>query len=78
VARRALALGNRMFLAGDIHMREAVSKPLIQNALLVFREEGYLEQLPDNKLSLAQSFANQEAAGTIEGRLRGFCNFAGD
>jgi len=76
LTRRALALGNRMFLAGDIQMREAVSKPLIQNAILVFREEGYLEQLPENKLALAQSFANADAAGTIEGRLIGYCNFA--
>jgi len=56
-------------------LREAVSKPLIQNALVVFREEGYLEQLPESKLTLSQSFANVEAASTIEGRLTGFCEF---
>jgi glycerol-3-phosphate O-acyltransferase len=72
---RALALGQRMFLAGDIEMREAVSKPLIQNALRVFREEGYLEQ-SDGKYALSESFNNIEAAGTIEGRLIGFCEFA--
>jgi glycerol-3-phosphate O-acyltransferase len=75
LTRRALALGHRMFLAGDVELREAVSKPLIQNALRVFREEGYLEQLPESKLTLSQSFATPEAAGAIEGRLTGFCEF---
>ncbi|MET0391223.1 MAG: 1-acyl-sn-glycerol-3-phosphate acyltransferase [Polyangiales bacterium] len=76
LVRRGLALGHRMYLAGDIALPEAVSKPLIQNALVAFREEGYLEQLPESKLALAQSFANAEAASTIEGRLTGFCEFA--
>jgi len=73
--RRALTVGDRMFLAGDIEMREAVSKPLIQNALRVFKEEGYLEQQDDGRYSLAESFANAETVGAIEGRLVGFCAF---
>jgi glycerol-3-phosphate O-acyltransferase len=75
LTRRAIVLGHRMFLAGEVELPEAVSKPLIQNALIAFREEGYLEKLPESKLALSQSFANQEAAGTIEGRLTGFCEF---
>ena len=78
LTRRALGLGNRMFLAGDIQMREAVSKPILQNAFLVYREEGYLEQVADNKLALSPSFASLEAAGTIEGRLIGFANFSNE
>jgi glycerol-3-phosphate O-acyltransferase len=78
LTRRAIALGNRMFLAGDIQMREAVSKPIFQNAFLVFREEGYLEQVADNKLALAKSFANPGAAAAIEGRLLGFCSLSSD
>jgi glycerol-3-phosphate O-acyltransferase len=77
LTRRAIALGHRMYLAGDIQMREAVSKPILQNAFLAYREEGYLE-LADNKLSLSPSFASLEAAGTIEGRLIGFCNFSAE
>jgi len=73
LTRRALVLGHRMFLAGEIEQAEAVSKPMLQNALLVFREEGYLQQLPESKLALSQSFANTEAASAIEGRLTGFC-----
>jgi glycerol-3-phosphate O-acyltransferase len=73
--RRALVVGDRMYLAGDIEMREAVSKPLIQNALRIFREEGYLEQLEDGKYRLAESFANADTVSAIEGRLVGFCAF---
>jgi glycerol-3-phosphate O-acyltransferase len=73
--RRALVVGDRMYLAGDIELREAVSKPLIQNALRVFREEGYLEQLEDGKYRLAESFANADTVSAIEGRLVGFCAF---
>jgi glycerol-3-phosphate O-acyltransferase len=78
LTRRAIALGNRMFLAGDIQMREAVSKPLLQNAFTTYREEGYLEQVADNKLALSPSFASLEAAGTIEGRLIGFSAFSAE
>jgi glycerol-3-phosphate O-acyltransferase len=73
LVRRTLGMGERMFLAGDIEMREAVSKPLIQNALQVFLEEGYLEQLAENKYALAESFRDPETVGTIESRLGGFC-----
>ena len=74
--RRTLALGNRMYLAGDIHMREAVSKSMFQNAVRAFRDEGYLEQLPENKYALAGSFASVEAVSAVEGRLIGFCEYA--
>jgi hypothetical protein len=56
-------------------MRESVSKPILANAIATFREEGYLEQVADNKLALSPSFANPEAVGTVEGRLIGFCSF---
>jgi glycerol-3-phosphate O-acyltransferase len=73
--RRALGVGDRMFLAGDIEHREAVSKPIIQNALRVFREEGYLEQVAEGKYQLAESFSSPETVGAIEGRLVGFLGF---
>lgn len=70
--KRALNVGRRMFLSGDVELPEAVSKPLIQNALRAFHEEGYL-QLREGKYELAESFASQEAVSAIEGRLVGFC-----
>ena len=74
LVRRTLAVGNRMFLAGDVEMREAISKPLIQNAVQAFREEGYL-RMTDSKFSLAESFASADAVATIEGRREGLCDF---
>ncbi|MGD8863124.1 MAG: 1-acyl-sn-glycerol-3-phosphate acyltransferase [Myxococcales bacterium] len=74
LVKRTLAIGNRMYLSDDVEMRESVSKPLLQNAVLAFREEGYL-RAADGKVSLAESFASAEAVGTIEGRLVGFCEF---
>ena len=32
VEKRALALGDRMFMAGEVHRREAISRPLVDNA----------------------------------------------
>jgi glycerol-3-phosphate O-acyltransferase len=69
--KKALALGTRMFLSGDIELREAVSKPLLQNALQSFREEGYLRSV-DGKHALTASFASAEAVAAIEGRIGAF------
>ena len=73
LVKRALVLGDRMYLSNDIELREAVSKPLIVNALTAFREEGYL-RLQAGKYSLTDSFATAEAVGAIEGRIVGFCS----
>jgi glycerol-3-phosphate O-acyltransferase len=40
--KRALGLGGEMFLAGEIERREAVSKPLLQNAFQAFTEQGLI------------------------------------
>jgi glycerol-3-phosphate O-acyltransferase len=71
--KRAIVLGDRMYLSNDIELREAVSKPLIGNALIAFREEGYL-RIREGKISLTQSFATAEAVAAIEGRIAGFCS----
>ncbi|MDH5671750.1 MAG: 1-acyl-sn-glycerol-3-phosphate acyltransferase [Myxococcales bacterium] len=71
LVKRSLGIGHRMYMAGDLELREAISKPLIQNALQAFREEGYLRQR-DGKLSLTPSFDSSEAVNAIEGRLAGF------
>jgi glycerol-3-phosphate O-acyltransferase len=71
--RRSLILGDRMYLSNDIELREAVSKPLIANALVAFREEGYL-RLRDGRYALTESFDSPEAVSTIEGRLADFCS----
>ncbi len=71
LVKRALATGNRMFLAGEIERREAVSKPVLQNAFLALVDEGYLIR-EDGKLALAESFRNATTAAAIEGRIVGY------
>lgn len=69
--KRCLELGQRLLLQGEIDRREAVSKPLLQNALLAFLDQGYLVEL-EGKLSLAPSFATPPAVSAIERRISTF------
>jgi glycerol-3-phosphate O-acyltransferase len=68
---RALRVGEQMFLGGEIERSEAVCQPSIENALHTFVEQGYLRR-SEGKLALAESFAGDEAAGTIEARIAGY------
>jgi glycerol-3-phosphate O-acyltransferase len=68
IVRRALTTGQRMFLAGDLSCREAVSRPLIENALASFVDQGYLAR-NDGRLALAESYATASAVATIEARI---------
>lgn len=72
LVRRALGAGQRMYLAGEIERRESISKPLVQNALLAFVDQGYVVRSDDGKLALAGSFDNARAVATIEGRVTGY------
>ena len=65
---RALRIGEQMFLGGEIERAEAVSRPVVENAVLAFREMGYLERDGDT-LSLAPGFRSDEAAAAIEARI---------
>jgi glycerol-3-phosphate O-acyltransferase len=71
LTNRALGTGERMFLAGEIERREAVSRPVIENAFAAFVDQGYLGRI-DGKLSLAESYANPATVRTIESRIAGF------
>ena len=68
VAKRAIPLGERMFLAGEIGMREAVNRPLVENAYASFAEQGYLVKR-DGKIALTESYASAGAVATIEARI---------
>ena len=57
-----------MFLAGDIACREAVSRPVIENAFHAFVEAGYLGRA-DGKYVLAESYASPDAVKVIEARI---------
>jgi glycerol-3-phosphate O-acyltransferase len=71
LVKRALAAGERMFLAGEIQRREAVSRPTIENAYLAFADQGYIS-VSQGKVSLAESFAAPAAVGAIEAKLVGY------
>ncbi len=71
LAKRALAIGERMFLAGEIAHREAVSRPVFENAFLAFVDQGYLAR-EGGKLVLPESYTSAEAVRTIEGRIASF------
>jgi glycerol-3-phosphate O-acyltransferase len=71
LAERALRIGEQMFLGGEIERSEAVSQPTLENAFAAFVEQGYLKR-GDGKLLLAESFASEEAAGTVEARVASY------
>jgi glycerol-3-phosphate O-acyltransferase len=71
LAKRAITAGERMFLAGEIEKREAISRPVIDNALLAFVDQGYASRT-DGKLVLPDSYASADAVGTIEARIASY------
>lgn len=68
LAKRAITTGERMFLAAEITRREAVSRPLFDNAFSSFVDQGYLAR-SDGKLVLPPTYATAETLRTIEARL---------
>jgi glycerol-3-phosphate O-acyltransferase len=71
LVKKALALGERMFLAGEIERPEAVTRPTIGNAYLAFADQGYVS-ISQGKVSLAESFATPAAVAAIESKVAGF------
>ncbi len=68
LVKRAMTLGERMFLAGEIARREAVSRTLLENAYASFVDLGYLGRT-EGKLVLNESYATPSAVATIESRI---------
>ena len=68
LARKAIPIGAKMHLAGEIQRREAVSQALFENAYSAFVDHGYLARA-SGKLGLAESYASEEAALTIEAKI---------
>jgi glycerol-3-phosphate O-acyltransferase len=71
LVKRALALGPRMLSAGDIERREAISKPIFENAFLALLDGEYLRRNGD-RLELIESLCTPKAAAAIEGRIAAF------
>jgi len=68
--RRAITAGERMFLAGEIRLRESISRPMLENAYSSFVDQGYLARA-EGKLALTASYATAGAVTTIEARVAG-------
>jgi glycerol-3-phosphate O-acyltransferase len=71
LSKRAITTGERMYLAKEIGRREAVSRPMLDNAYASFVDQGYLARR-DGKMALTESYANAGAVATIEARLQQF------
>jgi glycerol-3-phosphate O-acyltransferase len=68
VVKRAITLGERMFLSGELRRREAVTRPLVENAFASFVDQGYVEKA-DGKFGLTRSYTTATVIGTIESRI---------
>jgi glycerol-3-phosphate O-acyltransferase len=73
--KRMIAIGHRMYLAGELERHEAVSKPILQNALLAFKDEGYVQHR-EGRFSLTASFESADAVRAIEARMLGYLELA--
>jgi glycerol-3-phosphate O-acyltransferase len=71
LVKRALALGPRMLASGEIERREAISKPIFENAFGALVDEQYLRRDGD-RLELAESLRTPKAASALEGRIAAF------
>jgi glycerol-3-phosphate O-acyltransferase len=71
LAKRAMTVGERMFLAGEIACREAVTRPILENAFLAFVDQGYLGR-EDGKYVLPESYASADAARVVERRIASY------
>jgi len=73
--KRTLTIGHRMYLAGEIERHEAICKPILHNALLAFKDEGYVQQR-EGKYQLTASFDSADAVPAIEARIAGYLELA--
>lgn len=71
LAKKALATGKRMFLSGEIARREAIQRPVFDNAIASFLDQGILAKA-DGKLVLAESFGTIEAVKAVERRIAAY------
>jgi glycerol-3-phosphate O-acyltransferase len=66
--RKALGVGQRMFLSGEMQRYEAVSKPIFENAFEAFADQGYLVRR-DGKYDLGSTLTSQAAVDEVEDRI---------
>lgn len=68
LARKAIPIGAKMHLTGEIQRREAVSQALFENAYAAFVDHGWLARA-SGKLGLAEAHASEAGAAAIEAKI---------
>jgi len=69
--KRTLSLGQRMYLAGELELRESVSKLKLETALKSLKDHGLLKYEADEKVRLADD-TTDELLGDLEEKLAAF------
>lgn len=75
LVKKAIATGKRMFLSDEIARREAIQRPVLENAIASFLDQGVLaktQEKNEGKLVLAESFGTIEAVKAVERRIAGY------
>lgn len=71
LVKRALLLGDKMFLGGELELREAISRPVLENAFEAFVDLGFLLR-EGGRYALSESYATEQAVQTIEPRIASY------
>ncbi len=71
MSKKALGIGQHMFLDGEILRWEAVSKPILASAYNAFADQGYLVHR-EGKYHSSPALADEAAVAELEERLHGF------
>lgn len=75
LVKKAISAGKRMFLSGEIARREAIQRPVIENALASFLDQGILaksHEKSEGKLVLVESFGTLDAVKAVERRIAAY------
>ncbi len=69
LVKRALKMGERLYVDGTISRKEALSKPAIESALQAFEALGYVTR-SEGKVRLSEAWESEEGVALIEARVR--------
>jgi glycerol-3-phosphate O-acyltransferase len=69
--KAGLDLGRDLYSRGRVKRREAISKPVLENALRAFAEMGFVRSR-EGKLELEQPFQSQAALAEVEGAISAY------
>jgi glycerol-3-phosphate O-acyltransferase len=71
LVKKALAVGERLFLEDEISRREAVNAQVFANAFNAFVDQGYLTRR-DGKYEVPETYADADVRRTIEAKIAAF------